>query len=237
MRKGKNQNRTFHVLRKADIFTCYEHDGALGSLGSLYLDAYGNFYGVTELGGANSAGTVFKLSPGAGGTWNFTTQYAFKGQPDAAFPYGGLIADQHGNLYGTTHYGGTNGAGAVFKVGPGPNIGSTPPYGAWKDTVLYSFTGGTDGGSPTSTLVFDAAGNLYGTTSAGGDAGCDCGVIFELAPAQGGTWNESVAHTFGTFPDGSNPYYGLTPDGAGNYLGTTAAGGTQNQGMIFAFTP
>jgi uncharacterized repeat protein (TIGR03803 family) len=213
-------------------------DGALGSLGALFLDRSGNFYGVTELGGAYSAGTVFKLSPGAGGSWTFTTQYAFKGQPDAAFPYGGLIADQNGMLYGTTYYGGVNGVGAVFKVGPPPNIvGPASAVAGWRDTVLYSFQGGPDGGSPTSTLVFDADRNLYGTASAGGDPGCDCGVAFKLSPNQSGGWNQSVLHTFGTHPDGSYPYYGLTPDGAGNYYGTTAAGGNQNQGMIFELTP
>ena len=114
-------------------------DGAIGSLGRLLPDAYGNFYGVTELGGTSGAGTVFKLIPGSGGTWQLNTRYAFQGQPDAAFPYGGLIADSHGNLYGTTYYGGANGAGAVFRVGPGAGIGG------WRDAVLYSFQGGADG--------------------------------------------------------------------------------------------
>ncbi len=204
-------------------------DGALGSLGPLLLKG-GNLYGVTELGGTYGAGTAFKMSPASGGGWNFTTLYAFQGQPDAAFPYGGLITDAHGNFYGTTYYGGSNGAGAVFKLGPGPSIGP------WRDTVLYSFQGGADGGSPTSTLVFDAAGNLYGTTSAGGDPGCDCGVVFGLTP-NGSGWNEVALHTFGTHPDGAYPYYGLTPDGAGNYFGTTAAGGNQNVGMVFELTP
>ncbi len=207
------------------------NDGAVGSLGRLLADAFGNFYGVTELGGAHSAGTVFKLAPGAGGTWRFGTLYAFGGQPDAAFPYGGLIADTHGNLYGTTYFGGTNGAGAVFRVGPGAGIGG------WRDAVLYSFTGGSDGGNPTSTLVFTPGGQLYGTTSAGGDAGCACGVIFALSPAGSNRWLESVLHTFGTGSDGAFPYYGLTPDAAGHYLGTTSAGGNQNVGIVFELTP
>ncbi len=204
-------------------------DGAIGSLGLLRLDASGNLYGVTELGGHYGAGTVYRLSL-TGGTWKLITLYAFLGQPDAGYPYGGLIADSQGNLYGTTYYGGANGAGAVFKVSPGPTTAG------WRDSVLYSFQGGTDGGSPTSTLLFDASGNLYGTTSAGGDPGCDCGVAFELSPANGG-WSETVLHTFGTAPDGAYPYYGLTPDGAGNFFGTTAAGGTHNAGMVFELTP
>lgn len=206
-------------------------DGATGSLGPLLLDTAGNFYGVTELGGANGFGTVFKLAPGSGGSWAFSTLYAFQGQPDAAFPYGGLIADPHGNLYGTTYYGGINGAGAVFRLGPG--VGAGP----WHSTVLYSFHGSADGGNPTSTLVFNPAGKVYGTTSAGGDAGCDCGVIFSLTPVNANHWVETVLHTFGTHPDGAFAYYGLTPDGAGHYLGTTAAGGNQNQGVVFQMTP
>jgi uncharacterized repeat protein (TIGR03803 family) len=206
-------------------------DGAIGSLGPLLPDAFGNFYGVTELGGTNGAGTVFKLVPGSGGSWQLVTLYAFQGQPDAAFPYGGLIADSHGLLYGTTYYGGANGAGAVFRVGPGAGIGG------WRDAVLYSFQGGPDGGNPTTTLVFGPTGKLYGTTSAGGDAGCDCGVVFGLTPVGSNRWSESVLHTFGTHPDGAYSYYGLTPDGAGNYLGTTAAGGNANVGMVFKITP
>ncbi len=206
-------------------------DGGAGSLGLLLIDSVGGIYGVTELGGANGAGTVFKLFSFAG-TWNLITLHAFEGQPDGAFPYGGLIADRNGNLYGTTYYGGTNGAGAVFKLGPGPYA-----IRGVKDTVLYSFQGGADGGSPTSTLVFDAAGNLYGTTSAGGDPGCDCGVAFELTPNGSGGWNERVLHTFGTPPDGAYLYYGMTPDGMGNFFGTAVAGGAHDQGMVFELTP
>ena len=206
-------------------------DGGLGSLGLLLRDASGNFYGVTEIGGHYGAGTVYKISPASGGGWNFSTLYAFQSQPDAAFPYGGLSADAYGNLYGTTYYGGTSGAGTVFKVGPAPNA-----IGGWRDTVLYSFQGASDGANPTSTLLFDAAHNLYGTTTAGGDPNCACGVVFELSPS-GNSWIQSVLHTFGTFPDGAAPSYGLTADGAGDYLGTTPVGGNDNQGAVFELTP
>ncbi len=204
-------------------------DGAVGMLGRLLKDAFGNFYGVTEIGGNFSAGTVFKLAP-SGGTYTFSTLYAFAGQPDAAFPYGGLVADSHGNLYGTTYYGGTYGAGAIFRLGP------TAGIGGWRDAVLYSFQGGADGGNPTSTLLFNASGQLLGTTSAGG-GGCDCGVTFKLSPTGVNRWLETVSHTFGPLPDGQYSYYGLTPDGAGNYFGTTAAGGNQNMGTVFELTP
>ncbi len=206
-------------------------DGALGSLGPLFRDAGGNFYGVTEIGGAYSAGTVFKLTRGSGGSWQFSTLYAFLGQPDAAFPYGGLTADSHGLLYGTSYYGGANGAGAVFRLGP------TTATGGWRSTVLYSFSGSADGANPTSTLVFGTGGRLYGTTSAGGDSGCQCGVVFALTPTGSNRWTESVLHAFTSGSDGAYPYYGLAPDGAGNYLGTTAAGGIPNAGVIFELTP
>src|SRR5271168_511716 len=200
------------------------NDGSTGSLGLLLLDATGNLYGVTEVGGKFGAGTIFKLAL-SGGTWKLATLYAFGGQPDAAFPYGGLISDAHGNLYGTTYYGGENGLGAVFEL-------DTHGLGS----VLYSFRSGNEGNSPTSTLIFDAAGNLYGTTSAGGNAGCDCGTVFELSPTNG-AWTEAVLHRFGNTPDGANPYYGMSADAQGNFYSTTAVGGTSGQGIIFVFKP
>jgi uncharacterized repeat protein (TIGR03803 family) len=195
-------------------------DGAVGSLGPLLFFG-GRFYGVTEIGGANSAGTVFQLVPTTAGGWKFVTLYAFKGEPDAGFPYGGLITDGT-SLYGTTYFGGANGAGAVFKLS-----------GANKERVLYSFKGTSDGGNSTASLYFDQQqGKLYGTTSAGGTAGCDCGTIFDL-----GQSGEAVLHRFTNTPDGADGYYGLTPDASGNLYGSTVAGGTNGQGMVFVFTP
>jgi len=205
-------------------------DGAVGSLGPLLVDAAGNLYGVTEIGGKYGAGVAFKLSL-AGSTWKYTTLYPFQGLPDAGFPYGGLIADASGRLYGTTYFGGANGEGSVFEVAPGPNA-----LAGWKASVLYSFQGDTDASFPTSTLVFDTAGNLYGTSSTGGNPSCDCGTIFKLEPTSGG-WSESVLHNFGSSGDGAYPSYGLTSDGKGNYFGVTPVGGTYGQGVIFEFTP
>ncbi len=208
-------------------------DGAVGSLGSLHVDNAGNLFGVAELGGddscnpPNGCGAVYKLAPITGGKWKFSTIDAFQGQPHAGFPYGGLISDAAGSLYGTTYFAGKNGMGSVFKL--------TQSGGAWKETVLYSFKAGTDGASPTSTLVFDAAGNLYGTTSAGGDSNGD-GVVFKLT-LSGGKWKESVVHRFGPAPDGANPYYGLTLDKTGNLYGTTATGGNGGHGVVFEITP
>ncbi len=199
-------------------------DGSTGSLGLLLVDGAGNLYGVTELGGANSAGTIYKLTKSAG-NWKLTTLYAFKGQPDAAFPYGGLTTDKAGNLYGTTYYGGTSGVGTVFELNS---------HG--QESVLYNFKGGTDSSSSTSTLMFDNAGNLYGTASAGGNPGCDCGTVFELSPS-GSNWTEKVLHRFGTSPDGAYPYYGMSADASGNFYSTTAAGGTGGGGIVFSFKP
>jgi uncharacterized repeat protein (TIGR03803 family) len=200
-------------------------DGGVGSLGVLLLDVRGDLYGVTETGGAHSAGTVFKMSRGSKNRWIFKTLYAFKGTPDAASPYGGLIADKSGDLYGTTYYGGTNGLGAVFKLIPAAR-------GRYHERVLYSFAGSGDGSSPTSTLVL-ASGTLYGTTSAGGGS-CNCGTIFGVNAMSG---SESVLHGFGGSGDGAFPYYGLTQDAAGNLYGTTVQGGSANQGTVFELTP
>ncbi len=103
--------------------------------------------------------------------------------PHASFPYGGLISDPTGNLYGTTYFGGKNGDGSVFRL--------TNSNGKWKESLLYSFKDGKDGSFPTSTLVFDANGNLYGTTSSGGDSNGD-GVVFKLTSISGGKWKEST---------------------------------------------
>lgn len=201
-------------------------DGGVGSLGALLLDPSGSLFGVTEIGGVHGAGTVFKLSPQSPQRWKMTTLYAFKGAPDAAFPYGGLVSDASGNLFGTTYYGGANGLGSIFEL-------VANAKGKYRERVLYSFAGGTDGSSTTSTLAFGTSGDLYGTTSAGGGS-CDCGTIFKVNPKSG---KEAVLHRFGARGDGAYPYYGLTADAAGHFYGTTVAGGPFNQGTVFEFTP
>lgn len=204
-------------------------DGATGSLGDLLFDDSGNIYGVTEQGGENGLGTVYRISANPNGNWTLTTLYAFKGMPDAANPYGGLIWDGAGNLYGTTYYGGTAGMGTVFQLTSGPN-------GKWQENILYNFLGDIDGSLPTATLIFDTKGNLFGTTSAGGRPSCDCGTVFKLI-LSGGSWKEKIVHYFGRHFDGYAPNYGLTFDAAGNLYGATPAGGTSRKGMIFKFTP
>lgn len=204
-------------------------DGSVGSLGLLLLDATGNIYGVSELGGPQGAGAVYELSPTPRGPWKVTVLYDFRGLPDGANPYGGLISDAAGNLYGTTYFGGQTGMGTVFQLTPGPN-------GKWQENILYSFQGGTDGSLPTTTLIFDASGALYGTTSTGGRPSCDCGTLFKLT-LSGGSWNEKIIHFFGKGHDGSYPNYGLTFDKAGNLYGATPAGGSGGQGTVFQLMP
>ncbi len=200
-------------------------DGGIGSLGSLLFESPA-LYGVTELGGAHGDGTVFKVEPSSSGQWKLTTLYAFKGTPDAGSPYGGLVADSSGDLYGTTYYGGAHGFGAVFEL-------VHSQRGGYRERMLYSFKGGNDGGYSTSTLVFGTSGKLFGTTSSGGGT-CDCGTIFEVDAKTGA---EMVLHAFGGAGDGAYPYYGMTTDANGNLYGTTVAGGSGNQGTVFEFTP
>ena len=148
----------------------------------LVFDTVGNLYGTTIGGGAHNAGVVFKLAPNPDGTWTESVLYSFINQPSQF----GLVFDSAGNLYGTTIAGGTDDEGAIFKLAPNPD-------GTWTESVLYSFTGGADGGFPDAGLIVDAAGNLYGTTESGG-ATNGYGVVFKLAPNPDGTWTESVLY-------------------------------------------
>jgi uncharacterized repeat protein (TIGR03803 family) len=157
------------VLFSFDVTNGQQPDAALA------LDTEGNLYGTTVAGGANGDGTVFKLAPPAAGKtkWRQTVLFSFN-NADGANPEAAVILDAAGNLYGTTRVGGTANDGTVFELSP-PAAGKK----AWTETVLYAFTG-PDGEAPQSTLLFDTAGNLYGTTSEGGAN--QCGTVFELTP-------------------------------------------------------
>jgi uncharacterized repeat protein (TIGR03803 family) len=165
-----------------------------------------------------------------------TVLYSFTGT-DGSQPYAGLVFDASGNLFGTTWNGGAHGYGTVFELTP--NSG-----GGWTETVLYSFCSATDcsdGSAPLAGVVFDAVGNLFGTTSAGKGPGCtqrDCGNVFELSPTSGG-WTEKVIYSFTGSRDGSNPHGGVVFDGSGNLYGTTAFGGSRacRCGTIFELSP
>ena len=171
----------------------------------LVRDSAGNFYGTTEMRGAYNAGTVFKLDPSG----KETVLYSFTGSSDGGSPYAGVVRDPSGNLYGTTYSGGASSYyGTVFKLDTGG-----------KQTVLYSFTGSTDGGNPEAGLILDASENLYGTTLNGGSGH---GVVFKLDT----TGKETVLYSFTGYSDGGSPFASLVGDASGNLYGTTAFGGT-----------
>ena len=142
------------------------------------------------------------------------------GGADGGYPVAGVIRDSAGNLYGTTYYGGTANAGVVYKL-------DTTGH----ETVLYTFTGGADGGFPWSGVIRGSAGNLYGTTLGGGRAGA--GVVYKLDS----TGHETVLYTFTGGADGGFPYAGVIRDSAGNLFGTTSAGGKRSTGVVFKLTP
>ena len=197
-----------------------------GSAGRMILRK-GHLYGAATTGGNYGSGVVFELTPSGAGGWHFRTIYSFQGQPDGSFPYGALLFDRGGNIYGTTYYGGENGIGAVYELSP-------RPIGEWEERVLYSFQGGTDGNSPISNLIFDEAGNLYGTTSEGG---LGSGTIFKLSPVTSSQWTETVVHPFQGPPDGAFPYNGMVVDQFGNFYGATVHGGDNDDGSIYKLTP
>ena len=204
-------------------------DGAAASSGRLLLRG-GNLYGVTTVGGAWGKGTAFRLVPERGGGWTLQTLYSFKGTPDGALPYGAMVRDTAGRLYGTTYYEGAHGVGAVYELTPTPS-------GEWEEKIIYSFEGDWDGAYPSGNLNRGADGNLYGTTSEGGDAGCYCGTIFKLTDLGGGRWQHTVLHAFEGSPDGKYSYNGMVAGPGGKLYGATVHGGDDDDGVIFAFTP
>jgi uncharacterized repeat protein (TIGR03803 family) len=196
---------------------------------NLIFDAAGNLYGTSPYGGATNYGVVFELSPQPGGGWTEVVLHSFSDNGHDGFrPWGGLIFDAAGNLYGTTADGGVHKGGTVFELAPATG-------GGWTEYVLHNFGGGTDGAEPSSGLITDAAGNLYGTTTLGGAHGD--GTAFELTPVTGAGWTEKMLHSFSGTTDGSQPYAGLTFDAAGNLYGTTVYGGAYNGGTVFELTP
>lgn len=219
-----NNGVVFKVEPKGKETVLYSFTGGADGaapVASLVRDLDGNLYGVASGGGAFGSGVVFKLDASG----NETVLYSFTGGGDGAGPGASLLRDALGNLYGTTLSGGTFGRGTVFKVDPTGN-----------ETVLYSFTGGADGGSPYAGLVQDRQGNLYGTTFYGGNPACSspyswggCGTVFKLDV----TGKVTVLHSFtgliatGIGGDGANPYGGLVRDAQHNLYGTTFYGGNE----------
>jgi uncharacterized repeat protein (TIGR03803 family) len=185
--------------------------------GTLVLDAAGNLYGTTALGGAHGFGVVFKLDT----TDNETILHDFARGSDGANPNSGLVQDGAGNLYGTTQYGGRgdygHGNGTVFEI-------ST----AGQETVLYRFPGGPGGDSPMGGVVLDSSGNIYGTTWLGGLYGY--GTVFQID----GSGHEKVLHSFAGGSDGANPLSGPVLNQAGILYGSTSAGGPSGFGTIYS---
>ena len=184
-------------------------------------------------------GVVYEINPAVQGKAAETVLYNFAGNGDGANPIGDLVFDPSGNLYGVTQFGGTSNQGTVFELSPPSAQG-----GAWTETLLYSFQGmPSDGAQPAAGLIFDGAGNLYGTTSAGGiDSGfCEggCGTAFDLSPpsVRGGSWTENVLYFFQGDPDGAEPLGALIFDQTGNLYGTTFIGGDLGGGTVFELSP
>ena len=202
-------------------------DGGAGSAGRLLVDAGGIILGVATVGGANGLGVAYRMTPLGGGAWDFETLYSFEGSPKGVFPYGGLLRDDDGNLYGTTYYGGTKNVGVAFQL--------SQSGGVWSETVLHDFQGGEDGANSIAGLVLGKNGRLYGTTSEGG-ASCSCGTLFELRHTDTG-WKERIVHTFTGPPDGSYPYAGLVVDRNGTLYGATVHGGEDDDGSVYAYRP
>lgn len=222
-------------------------DGAAPASG-LIFDKAGNLYGTTTLGGnlnitqctngftIHGCGVVFELSPQQGGTWTETPIYTFGGVTDGAYPAGNLVFDALGNLYGTAEIGGGGvacdtdgliGCGTVFELSPGGS-------GTWTETTLYAFQDAPDGSEPYAGMVFDQAGNLYGTSLFGGSGGN--GTVFELAaPTDGsGVWTESILYSFTGV---GQPQAGVIFDQAGNLFGATGQGSFGVSDTVFELKP
>ena len=215
-------------------------------LGTLIFDPQGNGYGTASSGGANGQGVVYKLTPpGSGTQWNETVLYSFQGGSDGELPFGEVVFDAAGNLYGTTSRGGVthlgcfqSGCGTIYELSPTAN-------GPWQETVLHRFSDSNgEGAEPRAGLVFDAAGNLYGTTNSGGNnsvGACNtidsdgCGTVFELMPGSQNQWQLVTLVDF-NFTDGGLPRAGVTLDGKGDLFGATTIGGALNGGTVFSLT-
>ena len=198
--------------------------------------ASGTLYGTTTMGGSSNKGAVFKLTaPGVpGGAWTESVVHSFNGS-DEGVPYGGVVLGANGAIYGTTAGSVSGGNGTVFELSP-----PTGTSKVWTESVLYKFTGFSDGGAPHAAPTFGPDGTLYGTTFGGGTGKRfnGSGLLFQLTPPVGtGAWTESVLYTFLGGGDGATPTAPLTAGPSGVYYSTTLGGGTLGQGTVFALKP
>jgi uncharacterized repeat protein (TIGR03803 family) len=196
-------------------------DGAQPASG-LTIDASGNLYGSTPFGGVHGIGAVYQLSPNADGSWSESLLYSFNVKPDGQQPDAEVTFDASGNLYGTTYYGGRDNIGTVYELSPASG-------GGWTEKVIFDFDP-LNGRSPQGPVSLDSAGNVYGTTSLGGENGV--GTVFELTPNSDGSWSFLLIHEFGP-NDGRIPNGELTPGVPGVFYGATSSGGTDDQGIVY----
>lgn len=217
------------------LYTFAGNTDGVAPLGGVVFDSAGNLYGTTAVGGVPGGclgpgcGTVFELTPASGGGWTETVLYRFLGGKDGSYPGSHLVFDAAGDLYGTTQVGGGavcsggEGCGTVFKL--------THTASGWTESVIYAFTGGADGSDPIAGVVFDSAGNLYGTTT---NQGSPSPTVFELTPTGNGTWRQTTIYTF----NGSvEPSGGVVLDQSGNLYGTASSGGLYSYGFVFRLQP
>jgi uncharacterized repeat protein (TIGR03803 family) len=217
------QAQTYKVIHN---FTDIGTDGAT-PYGGPVLDASGNLYGTTYLGGKYGNGSVYQLSP-SGSDWNYSSLYSFNNLPDGAGPaFGSLAIGPNGALFGTTEGGGY--FGTAFEIAS-PEVSASKG----KEVQTHIFGLGTDGAQPIGGVVFDSAGNFYGTTSLGGAYGN--GTVFE-EKRSGSWWTESVIYSFTGGNDGTNPPAGVTVDAHGNLYGTTSFGGAHGVGVVYELSP
>jgi len=234
--------QTENILHRFNPTTA---DG-LNPQSGLVADKSGNLYGTTYQGGTADWGTVYQLKPPAtaGGAWTETILHDFTNNADGASPLGSLTFDKSGNLFGTTIYGGVgvngNSNGTVFELSPPATSGGT-----WTYKVIASFDDGVVAINPVGGLVFDAAGNLYGTSAGGIEiellcGETPCGNVFELQPpaVSGGAWTGKSIYNFGTSGanDGTVPNYVVFGAGGALY-GTTSFGGALETGTFYKLTP
>ena len=232
--------QTFTVLHT------FSGDDGSSPFAGVTVDRAGNLYGATKYGGVANCdlgcGTVFRLTRQASG-WTFVPLYRFAGSSDGKSPIARVVFGPDGRLYGTTELGGNrpiNGGGTVFALAPPPTVCRTPC--SWIKTTLWTFDQNqdNDGLRPGyGDLVFDSAGNIYGTTAEGGTTrpicGPGCGTVYMLSRLQG-PWSETLIYQFGDGP-AFHPYAGVSFDSTGNLYGTTLLGGSPDGGVAYQLTP
>ena len=209
---------------EAPIYSFLDRPDGAYPVSGIVVDGNGNLFGTTAWGGANNAGMVFELTYQVGVGWKETILHNFQWDDDGQTPYGGLIFDNSGNLYGTTS-GGSGMAGTLFELSPSGNT--------WTFKRLYAFSG-TGGCGPVNSLSTDSAGNLYGTTNCDGAHGL--GNVFKLTNTQNG-WVYQSLYDFTGGADGFHPSGRIAIDTDGTLYGTAAEGGSHAQGTLWMIKP